>query len=96
MKKVTLLAGAMAVALSTSVMAEDFRALGNIQAAPVQNAELAATEGGTVCDNTGTNTEGGGVSLCSFLLAGNGNVSIFTVSNEAPVTSAQFLSVVGF
>jgi hypothetical protein len=96
MKKLTLLAGTMAIALSTSVMAEDFRALGNIQAAPVQNAELATTEGGTVCDNTGTNTEGGGVSLCSFLATGGGDVSVFTVSNELPVTSAQFLSVVGF
>ncbi len=96
MKKVTLLAGVAAIALSTSVMAEDFRALGNIQAAPVQNMELAATEGGSVCDNTGAADGGVGVALCSFLATGTGDVSVFTVTNALPVTSAQFLSVVGF
>lgn len=96
MKKVTLLAGVAAIALSTSVMAEDFRALGNIQAAPVQNTELAATEGGSVCDNTGATDQGAGVALCSFLATGGGAQSVFTVTNALPVTSAQFLSVVGF
>lgn len=96
MKKISLLAGVAAIVLSTSVMAEDFRALGSIQAAPIQNVELAAIEGGAVCDNSGTNTSGGGVSLCSFLATASGDVSVFTVSNELPVTAAQFLSVVGF
>lgn len=96
MKKVTLLAGIAAIALSTSVMAEDFRALGNIQAAPVQNTELAATEGGAVCDASGAADGGVGVALCSFLATGGGGVSTFTVTNALPVTSAQFLSVVGF
>ena len=96
MKKTTILAGVMAVAMSSSVFAEDFRALGNIQAAPVQNVELAATEGGAVCDNTGATDQGAGVALCSFLATGTGGVSTFTVTNALPVTSAQFLSVVGF
>ncbi len=94
MKKVTL-GSALAVAmLSSTAMAADFHALGEIKAAPVQDTELSATEGGATCDAT-TVGSAGGVALCAFLSSGaSGGTAQFTVANELPVTAAQFLQVV--
>jgi hypothetical protein len=103
MKKVTLLGGLMAVAMSSApVMAGDFYALSVLQAtpAPMQDSELATTEGGAYCDSTGGSNSavnggmpGGGVSLCGDL--GSGIPASFAVSNELPVTGANFLQVTG-
>ncbi len=94
MKKVTL-GSALAVAmLSSTAMAADFHALGEIKAAPVQDTELSATEGGATCDAT-TVGSAGGVALCAFLSSGaSGGTAQFTVANELPITAAQFLQVV--
>ncbi len=103
MKKVTLLGGLIAVAMSSApVMAGDFYALSVLQAtpAPMQDSELASTEGGSYCysaggSNSGVNggQAGGGVSLCGD--TGNTIPATFAVSNEAPVTGANFLQVTG-
>ncbi len=94
MKKVTL-GSALAVAmLSSTAMAADFHALGEIKAAPVQDTELSATEGGATCDAT-TVASAGGVALCAHITSGaSGGTASFTVANELPITAAQFLQVV--
>jgi hypothetical protein len=94
MKKVTL-GSALAVAmLSSTAMAADFHALGEIKAAPVQDTELSATEGGATCD-VATVDSAGGVALCAWVVSGaSGGTASFTVANELPVTGAQFLQVI--
>ncbi|MEE9398575.1 MAG: hypothetical protein V3V31_16370 [Methylococcales bacterium] len=97
MKKVTLLGSALTVAmLSAPAMAADFQALSGVQAAPapIQDAELSATEGGATCD-VATVDSAGGVALCAWVVSGaSGGTASFTVANELPVTGAQFLQVV--
>lgn len=94
MKKVTLGSSLAVAMLSSTAMAADFHALGEIQAAPVQDTELSATEGGGTCDAT-TVASDGGVALCAFLSSGaSGGTAQFTVGNQLPVTAAQFLQVV--
>jgi hypothetical protein len=95
MKKIILQGSLLAtVLLSSAAMAADFHVLGEIQAAPIQDTELSATEGGATCDYT-TAGSSGGVALCAFLVSGaSGGTASFTVANELPVTGAQFLQVV--
>jgi len=93
----------MAVAMSSApVMAGGFHALSALQAtpAPMQDSELATTEGGSYCSSAGgsssavnSGTPGGGVSLCGDL--GSGIPANFAVSNQLPVTGANFLQVTG-
>lgn len=100
MKKTTLLASALGIALSSApAMAEDFHALSVLHAAPapMQDTELAATEGGATCDTgtgqTATNENPGGVCLTSGI--GGAQGASFAVANNAPVTGANFLQVTG-
>lgn len=97
--KTTLLGSALAVALSAPAMAGDFHALAGLQGTspvPLQDEALAATEGGqNFCFTPGgsaatTNTDGG-VVLCAELPP----FAFFSVSNQLPVTAAQFLQVHG-
>lgn len=100
MKKTTLLGSALAVALSSApVIAEDFHALSVLQAtpAPMQDSELATTEGGAFCNSAGGSTAGngntGGVCLSADVggtIGGN-----FAVANDIAVGVAQFLQVAG-
>ena len=101
MKKVTILGGALAVALlSSTAMAADFYALSVLQGASptaLQDSELATTEGGATCADAGGSTASngnpGGVCLVSTI--GGGQGASFAVANDAPVTGANFLSVTG-
>lgn len=94
MKKVTLGSTVAVAMLSSTAMAADFHALGEIQAAPVQDSELSATEGGASCNFEEVGSAGG-VALCAYLMSGaSGGTAKFTVANELPVTAAQFLQVV--
>lgn len=109
MKKMTLLGSSLAVALSSApVIAEDFHALSALQAtpAPMQNTELAATEGGAECSATpaavanGAFGDNAGVALCARtnfagVFGGSGLAITFAVFNAAPVSSANFLQVTG-
>jgi hypothetical protein len=103
MIKSTLLGGALAIILSSNfaMAADDFHALSVIQAAPMQDEALASTEGGSICSTPNATTAvnngapGGGVSLCSSL----GSVAkgaFHSVSNQLPVTGANFLQVIGW
>lgn len=70
MKKLTLLSIALTGALlSVPVMAVDFHALTGVQAisAPLQDAELSATEGGAVCSSSAATRFVGGAALCLWL-----------------------------
>jgi hypothetical protein len=96
-KTTTLLGSALAVVLSAPAMAADFHALAGLQStpAPLQDGVLAATEGGASCAiGTVTADSGlpGGVCLIGLLPA----AAAFAVTNELPVTAAQFLQVHGF
>lgn len=105
MRKMTfLLGGVLAVAVfSAPVMAADFHAMAALQAAPtpMQDVELAATEGGAVCSSalgSGTgSTPGTGVCLVGdvALVASPGLGASFAVFNALPVTGANFLQVSG-
>lgn len=99
MIKTTLSGCALAVALSAGpAIAADFHALAGLQAtpAPLQDGVLAATEGGASCsigaDVTADSGATGGVCLLALLPA----AAAFAVTNELPVTAAQFLQVHGF
>ncbi len=105
MKKTILTTTLLTVALSAgSIMAaDDFHALTVLQATtPMQDDALASTEGGSICQATAAATSavnggapGGGVSLCASLgPAGNG--AAFGVSNQLPVTAANYLQVIGW
>ncbi len=100
-----LLIGAVAMAMSigSAVAADDFHALTVLKAtpAPLQDDALASTEGGSICATPNASTSvnnggpGGGVSLCSSL----GSVTkgaFHSVSNQLPVTAANFLQVIGW
>lgn len=91
MKKTIL---AVVMTISTSVMAEDFRALGSIQATPVQNTELAVTEGGAVCNVTHQRL---GSALCSFLSSGGNRPPIVTITSF-PIgpTPSYFFQFIAF
>jgi hypothetical protein len=100
MSKTTLLGSALAVALSAApAMAGDFHALAALQGAtpaPLQDGVLAATEGGqnfcfTPGGSSATTAVEGGVVLCAELPP----FAAFSVSNQLPVTAAQFLQVHG-
>ncbi|MGH8659022.1 MAG: hypothetical protein ACREV4_11260 [Gammaproteobacteria bacterium] len=102
--KTALLGSTLAVALSAPAMAADFHALAGLQGAtpaPLQDGVLAATEGGAACV-AGTGAAAGGlvdnigVALCAALPSLSGTFANFAVFNQAPVTAAQFLQVVGF
>lgn len=98
MKKTIVLGSALAVALSSApTMAADFHAFAFMHGTaliPLQDSELATTEGGASCD-IHTATTAGGVALCAFLISGaSGGDAQFTVANALPVTAAQFLQVV--
>jgi hypothetical protein len=89
--------------MGTAMAADDFHALNVLQAAPMQDEALARTEGGAVCSAGGpvfsgvlNGQPGGGVSLCSSI-GQNATFggALFSVSNEAPVTGANFLGVIG-
>jgi hypothetical protein len=104
MKKSTLLSSALAIVLTSSLAmaADGFQALSVIQAAPMQDAALASTEGGSICQATAAATSavnggapGGGVSLCSSVGPG-GDGAAFGVSNQLPVTAANYLQVIGW
>jgi hypothetical protein len=108
MKKMTLLlGGALAVAVfSAPVMAADFHAMAALQAAPapMQDMELAATEGGLVCraaigSIAAGSPVGGGVCLVGDImkigLVDSGIGASFAVYNKLPVTGANFLQVSG-
>jgi hypothetical protein len=97
--KTTLSGCALAVALSAGpAMAADFHALKGLQGAapaPLQDGVLAATEGGAACaigDVTADSGAPGGVCLIALLPP----AAAFGVTNELPVTAAQFLQVHGF
>ena len=97
MKKLALIGTALL--LSSTAMAADFQALTVLQGVtPVQlqDSELATTEGGAYCSvpgaSSGTDTPGG-VALCAEI--GGKQGAHFAVSNEAPVTGANFLQVTG-
>jgi hypothetical protein len=101
--KTTLLGSALAVALSAApAIAADFHALKGLQGAtpaPLQDRVLATTEGGaTACTVGAVSTSVGtdGVCLISILPAANGSTAAFAVTNDASVTAAVFLQVVGF
>ena len=104
MKKLALFGSVLAIALSSgSAIAGDFHALSALHGAtpaPLKDTALAATEGGSICQISGAlsavlgGAPGGGVSLCSGVgFVGTG--SFFAVSNEAFVTGANFLGVIG-
>jgi hypothetical protein len=98
--KTTLSGCALAVALSAGpAIAADFHALAGLQGAtpaPLQDGVLAATEGGASCsigaDVTADSGATGGVCLIALLPP----AAAFAVTNELPVTAAQFLQVHGF
>ncbi len=99
MIRTTLLGSVLAVALSaTPAIAADFHALKGLQGvtpAPLQDGVLATTEGGATCDVGGIIADSGapgGVCLIALLPA----AAAFAVTNELPVTAAQFLQVHGF
>ncbi len=96
MKRISIFVSVISVIFSTSTVANDFYALELIQVVPVENSELASTEGGAFCIGNGANTDGSGVSLCSSERTGIGRFSIITVSNQLPVTSNHIQNVVGF
>ncbi len=96
MKRISIFVSVFWVLFSTSTMANNFYALGLIQAVPVENSELASTEGGASCIALGVNTDGSGVSVCSSERASIGGLSIITVSNQLSVTSTHIQNIVGF
>jgi hypothetical protein len=95
----TLIGSALAIILSSSLTmaADDFHALTVLQATtPMQDEALATTEGGSICAVAGATTGvNGGVSLCSSIGPG-GNGAAHAVSNQLPVTAANFLQVIGW
>jgi hypothetical protein len=103
MIKSTLIGSALAIILASSLTmaADDFHALTVLQATPMQDDALASTEGGSICSAPGATTAvnggapGGGVSLCSSVGPG-GNGAAHSVSNQLPVTAANFLQVIGW
>lgn len=104
MKKMTLLGSAFAVVvLSAPVVAEDFHAMTALRAAPapMQDVELAATEGGVTCasalGSTTGNSPSTGVCLVGDVaqIGGGGLGASFAVFNALPVTGANFLQVSG-
>ncbi len=97
MKKITLLAGAVAVALSSSVMAEDFHALGNIKAAPIQDTELAVIEGGASCSTSGAANSGpGGFAACATFFSLSGAKYVINVTNSVPATFITISHILAF
>jgi hypothetical protein len=102
--KTTLFGSALAVALSAApVIAADFHALKGLQGAspaPLQDGVLAATEGGLLCTSVNGSFAGfdvpTGVCLVGDLPTISGTFAAFAVSNELPVSGAQFLQVTGF
>ncbi len=101
MKKLTLLGSALSIALlSATAMAGDFQALTVLQGVTptaLQDSELATTEGGSFCESAGGSIAGngnpGGVCLVGDI--GGAQGASFAVSNDAPVTGANFLQVTG-
>jgi hypothetical protein len=88
----------MAVVFAGSAFAADFHAVSKLDITSVQDTVLASTEGGAVCTTpgTGSQTEGtGGVSLCSQVGLASTGGAFFSVSNQAPVTGANYLQVIG-
>lgn len=99
--KVLLSSALFAMIMGTAMADDGFHALSVIQAAPMQDEALATTEGGSICSAPGATTAvnggapGGGVSLCSSVGPG-GNGAAHSVSNQLPVTAANFLQVIGW
>lgn len=85
--------------IAAPAIASEFHALGDIKGAtPLQDQVLATMEGGSTCSISGASTGGqpsGGVCLISFITHPSASVG-FAVTNELPVTGANFLQVTGF
>ncbi|MBP1152723.1 MULTISPECIES: hypothetical protein [Methylocaldum] len=85
--------------IAAPAIASDFHALGEIKGAtPLQDQVLATVEGGSTCGIGGASTGGqpdGGVCLISFISHPTGASVGFAVTNQLPVTGANFLQVTG-
>ncbi|MEE9395392.1 MAG: hypothetical protein V3V31_00120 [Methylococcales bacterium] len=99
MKKSLLLSSALTVALvSVPAVAGEFYAMSTWNGstpAPLQDAELSATEGGASCSTPVLGSVTGGVPLCAWIVSGiSGGEAHFAVGNALSVTVGDFLQVV--
>lgn len=99
MFKSILLGSAVAVTLSAApAMAADFQALAHLQGpvpTPLNDATLAATEGGTVCISVHGSAADAQATGAVCLVADLPGLAAFAVANGLPVVAAQFLQVSG-
>jgi hypothetical protein len=99
MFKSILLGSAVAVTLSAApAMATDFQALAHLQGpvpTPLDDAALAATEGGTVCISVHGSAADAQAPAAVCLVADLPGLAAFAVANGLPVVAAQFLQVSG-